>query len=331
VHSRRTTAAVLALVAIGLGPRPRALDDDPFASLKPSIAITPTDRRQLDARQAIIKILPAADHELAVLAAGSLTVGASQIAQKINDIAVLKRNAFVPEIGRFSSPPKLTDLDSLTLDDVDQQAIGECRPGDCDLKLSSGEIDELHQAKDVVQVFRQIVLKRVHAYLERGLSGIPEYATGDAQVPLPTAFGALLKHAPVIQTQAPHTGTYLQGFPRVPAPSTATTFLYWSKEKYAWKPIISVTHVTIVDLQQSGDTVELLVASKEVFATRYTSGALVLTCLLRGADSRAPHYLVYLNRTWVDGLRAIWRPFVNFRVKSQARRLFEEARARLER
>ena len=71
-------------------------------------------------------------------------------------------------------------------------------------------------------------------------------------------------------------------------------------------------------------------ASREVFATRYTSGGLVLTLLLRGTDARAPHYLVYLNRTWVDGLRAFWRPFVNHHIRSQGPKVFAATRARIE-
>jgi RNA polymerase-interacting CarD/CdnL/TRCF family regulator len=38
-----------------------------------------------------------------------------------------------------------------------------------------------------------------------------------------------------------------------------------------------------------------------------------------------------VNRTWVDGVRALWRPFVEHRLKSQARKIFEEVRQRLER
>jgi len=99
---------------------------------------------------------------------------------------------------------------------------------------------------------------------------------------------------------------------------------------FAWKPIISVTHVTIVEPDQPGTLPELMAASREVFSTRYTSGALMLTLLLRGTNTRAPYYLVYLNRTWVDALHAFWRPFINHRVRSQGRKAFAAARARIE-
>jgi len=125
-------------------------------------------------------------------------------------------------------------------------------------------------------------------------------------------------------------GTYLARYPDAPSPPAMTSsFFYWSKERYAWKSIISVTQVTIVNPGLDDGSPELVVTSKEVFATRYTSGGLVLALLLRG-DGRAPHYLIYINRAWVDGLRAFWRPFINHHIRSEARRVFAAARTRIE-
>jgi hypothetical protein len=330
--------------AVGtLSPGGQSTGEDPFAMLRPDIVIDNDDRQALDAGKVVLKILPAQDHELAVLVAGSLRANGAELSTKINDIARFKRSSFVPEVGRFSDPPTLKDLDELTLDDVDLEAIKQCRPGDCALKLSDREIDDLRQtaaantndasvANAINREFHRIVLNRVRAYLTQGLSGIPHYATGDHQIDLGTAFDSLLRHARFVQSNAPQLGAYLAGYPDAPSPDGKTTsFLYWSKEKYAWKPIVSVTHVTIVAPRQTSTCLELLVASKEVFATRYTSGALVLTFLIRGTDRRAPHYLVYVNRTWVDGLHALWRPFLNHRIRSQAVKVFAAARTRIER
>src|SRR5262245_47243949 len=158
---------------------------DPFKTLQPEIVIDPADRQKLDSRQIVVKILPAKDQELAVLAAGSVNTTAGELARQVNDIGALKHSSLVPEIGRFSSPPTIADLASLTLDDVDLDAIGACRAGDCGLKLSGREIDELHHASDgsagnaataaaINREFRQIMLERVEGYLRQGLPGIPE-------------------------------------------------------------------------------------------------------------------------------------------------------------
>jgi hypothetical protein len=320
----------------------RSGSTDPFAILTPEITINGHDREALDEGKILVKMLPAPAHELAVLAAGSLKADGEELSAKIENIAALKRSRLVPEIGRFSDPPALKDLDALTLDEGDLKAVRTCRPGDCALKLSEREIDELQQAAAgasdamlasiVNQAFRRIVLTRAQAYLSHGLSGVPHYATGDHQVDLGTAFASLLQQTPFVQSKAPQLGSYLAGYPDAPAPSDkVASFLYWSKEKYAWKPIISVTQMTIIAPRQSSSSLELLVASKEIFATRYTSGGLVLNLLIRGSDARAPHYLVYVNRAWVDGLHAWWRPFISHRVRSEGTEVFAAARARIER
>ena len=337
----RAGAVALALLGIVFAARPQSLAVDPFAVLKPDIDIGPEDRQKLDARGVVIKILPAKDHELAVLSAGALNTTSTELARKIDDIAGLKRSQLVPQIGRFSDPPSLADLQPLTLDDGDVNTIKECRPGDCGLKLSQPEIDALRRVFDrtsgsrpgdaINQEFRRIVLERVDAYLKRGLAGLPEYATGRNQVDLATAFAGLLQNSPFMQARAPQFAAYLARYPAASAPpATTSSFLYWSKETYAWKPIISVTHVTIVQPNRSDGFPELVMASREVFATRYTSGGLVLTLLLRGSDTGAPHYLVYVNRAWVDGLHAFWRPFVNHHIRSQGPRVFDATRARIE-
>jgi hypothetical protein len=332
----------IALVPLSLvgGLRSQQVAPDPFAILKPEIAINPDDQQTLDAREVVLKVLPAEDHELAVLAAGALNASSTKLTDKINNIVALKRSAAVPEIGRFSSPPVLGDLAALTLDSDDVDAIHDCRSGDCPLKLSPREINELHDAANgksgeasteaINQEFRRIVLERVNAYLERGLAGIPDYATGHSQVKLPVAFATLLQHSAFVREKAPQLAAYLAHYPDTPSPTTMTSsFLYWSKEKYAWKSIISVTHVTIVNPGGDDRAPELVVTSKEVFATRYTSGGLVLALLLRG-DGRAPHYLVYINRAWVDALHGFWRPFINHHIRSEARRVFAAARTRIE-
>jgi hypothetical protein len=127
---RRTCVAVLSLLSITISAQSHSTGFDPFAILRPNIVVNADDLRELDSGQVVLKILPAKDHELAVFAAGALSATRTQLSDKIDDIAGLKRSVFVPEVGRFSNPPVLGDLDGLSLDDVDLNAIRDCRPGD---------------------------------------------------------------------------------------------------------------------------------------------------------------------------------------------------------
>ena len=83
----------------------------------------------------------------------------------------------MPVIGRFSHPPRIEDLQGLTLDDKDLEDIRKCEPGDCGVKLSHQEIEDLRQTiaragidwKDAVQKeFRSLVLARAKRYLVGG-------------------------------------------------------------------------------------------------------------------------------------------------------------------
>jgi hypothetical protein len=299
---------------------------DPFEFLRPTVQLSADDKRQLDDREVVLKILPASGHELATLAAASLNIGPDAFIARVRNIVALKKGPNVPQIGKFSTPPTLADLQSLTLDESDVDAVADCKPNRCALKLHADEIDRLHRARaaasgdptdNVRRAFREIVLERTQRYLANG-----------AQDSKPQ-FQTLLANSPFV-SRVPQLATYLERFPAAPIPGSES-FLYWSKETYAWNPMISVTQVTILRNDSDEALPEVLVVSRDIFATRYTGGSLVLSSLIR--DPNAPpnrRYLVYLNRTWVDGIRAFWRPLVEYRVKSQARKVFAAVRDRLE-
>ena len=300
---------------------------DPFEFLRPTIDISADDRRQLDDRAFVIRILPASGQELATMAAASLNIGPEAFLDRVRNIASLKKGPNVPQIERFSATPRIEDLQQLTLDPSDIEAIARCRPNRCALKLTANEIDRLHRARTpgaadtdagMDREFRQIVLDRVKSFLASGTQD------GQAQ------FLTLLSHSPFV-TRAPEVANYLARFPAAPL-TGAESFLYWSKETYAWNPMITVTHVTILRGNGEGPLPEVMVISRDIFATRYTGGSLVLASLVR--DPGTPpnkRYLVYVNRTWVDGVRPLWRPFVEYRVKTSAKKVFAGVRDRLER
>jgi hypothetical protein len=300
---------------------------DPFGFLEPTVQISDDDRRRLDERDIIIRILPASGHELAAVAVSDLSVGPEALLASVKNIGELKKSSVVPEIGRFSARPRLEDLRGLTLDDVDIDDIAGCPPDDCDLKLAPEEIMRLQSAmstrspgsrESLEREFRAILLERVTQYLSRWV------------YPTRREFSTLLQHSPLVQLRMPQIAAYLEHYPAAGLPDSES-FLYWSKETYARKPIISMTHVAILHGTGERDTPEVIIASRDVYASRYTSGSFVLMLLFRGSDDASPRYLVYLNRTWVDGVRALWRPLVERRIKSDAKKVFADVRARIER
>jgi hypothetical protein len=102
--------------------------------------------------------------------------------------------------------------------------------------------------------------------------------------------------------------------------------LYWSKETFARKPVISVTRVAIMRGNGRSPFPEVLIASKQVFATHYTNGSLAVTMLLLDPPGSSPRYLAYVNRSAVDvvgGLLGIRR------LQRETERLFAIQRNRI--
>src|SRR5207248_675906 len=169
--------------------------------------------------------------------------------------------SLVPQIGRFSAQPRLEDLRELTLDAGDIAEITRCRPEHCGLKLSAPEIERLHRVLEsagegmrapVDEEFRRIVLERARAYLRGG---------DDATA---SQFATLVQHSPYLEQRMPRLVAYLTDYPHAHL-AGAESFLYWSKEVYAWKPMITLTHVTILRGHADEGAPEVLVASRDIY------------------------------------------------------------------
>ena len=157
--------------------------------------------------------------------------------------------------------------------------------------------------------FREVVVARAQGFLR-------QRRTGTA----PPAF---------LAANWPEVSRHLDDYPGQ-AVSGAESFLYWAKEAFAGKPIISVTHVTIVRGQPESEP-DVLVIGRQVFATHYTEDAWSFTALMR--DERQ-NYLVYLNQTGIDLLDSWYgglvRRIVERRLRDEAVDVLNGLRRRLE-
>lgn len=310
---------------------------DPFAFFQPSVTITAEDRRELARGRPITRILSAKDREVAVFGAIPVSIDGARFLAWIRHIEALKRGPYVPVIRRFAGPPRITDLLDLMLDDEDLSEIMACRPRDCGLKLSAGEMTELQRAaadagshwKAALQErFRHIVLERVQTYLETGV--IAPYENHEDEVQPAQAFGRLVDHSLFLNERLPSFANHLRGAPT--SSPAIESFVYWSKERLAEKPIIRVTHVHILRDDDPG-LPDVLIAGKEIFTTHYINASLGVTALVRG-NPGGPNYLVYLNRSEVDVLRGMFggilRWFMQRRLRAEAAAILEGLRRRLE-
>jgi len=164
------------------------------------------------------------------------------------------------------------------------------------------------QESDVTRVLREILLARVQTYLAAGRTGVP-----------PPAF---------VERQWPELARALAARPP-PRPPGATTFLYWEKVRLGDKPIVTITHVTVL---REAASCELLAVSRHVFSTRHISDGWSVLALLPPRTEQP--YFTYLYQVRIDRLGGflggLVRHVVEREIKARAANTLVGLRDRLE-
>ena len=172
------TVTPLALMALALILQ----SIDRLTFLQPTVFITQNESRQLERGEPIVRVLPGERSEVAVFAAVRVGVDGERLVAWTRRVEELKKSEYVLAIRRFSDPPRIEDLDTLTLDEADLSEIRRCQPGDCGMKLASAEIAQLRRVAEesprdwrpaLQTAFRHAVLERVRTYLARGQAALP--------------------------------------------------------------------------------------------------------------------------------------------------------------
>jgi hypothetical protein len=261
--------------------------------------------------------------EVAVAAAVRVDAPKSAFLDRLRAIERFKQSSDVVQIGRFSDPPALADLEPLTVD-RDDFDVSDCSVGDCDVRLPADLIRKVHaevesgqadaQARGA-QLFKQMIVDSVAAYWAGAPGRMLQYDDGSRPIRPADEFRGLLANGPVVGALVPDLPAHLLDFPKNRI-ETAEDYLYWSKEKFGVAPFITVTHVTIVCRQPP----TCVATSKDVYSSRYFDASLGLT-IASDAPSNPGRafFLVYSNRTRANALKG---------GLSRLRRAIVERRAR---
>ena len=290
---------------------------DPFAFLLPDVALTAGDRARLAVGETVTRIVPSRDGQLAVFGATLLDAGPESAAAWARGLD-----------HRFSDPPVLKDLDALVLDERDLDALRDCTPGNCGIKLAAPEIASLKasaasaggRSSDALQRwFREIILGRVLYYRAGGISCIWPYV--DRPVPMRPgdALGVLVTGTPFLHLHAHAIADDLVSYPYVYA-SPRESILYWSKEQVGGVAVVSVTHLRVYGTRGIDPMPSVLIAGVEIYASHYRTGSLTVIGIV-GTGAAGETYLAYLNRSQVDTLRG---PLGKLRRRPLERRVQRE-------
>lgn len=311
----------------------------PFAWFAPDASVSRDDLRRLARGEVVVKSLPSKSGQLGVFTITELDAPADVFVEWIRQVAELKRSKAVAATRRFSEPPSLRDLDQLQLDQRDLDAIRECRPGHCALKLSAAEIDTLHRVaahgsdEAIQEAFRRLLLERLMVYRTGGLAAVAVPAFSRGVAPPTEVFAALQANSLYIQRSDQRLASWLER-PHVTLGVEVESFYYWSKEYYsAGKAVVVLTHVGITRAAKGSTGPEVAVVGIQVFATRYMNGMLTHITLSRNPES-GEGYMTYTNRAQLDLLKGVFggvvRSIINGRLKGDAATVLRTLRTRIE-
>lgn len=323
---------------------PSLREADARSVLLHDVGLTAKELAALDRGDSVARVLEKRDrHDLAILGAVRIAVPPEFFLARAGDITSFKKGKIVLQIGRFSGPPRLDDLRALVFERSDLDALEDCRVGACDLRLPAIDILNLrttlsgtHQTRRSTADawLRERMLAYVRAYRSEGNRALVTYADQKRPVALADETATLLTYSSSLLARAPEFQDYLARFPDTPLGVTHD-FLYWSKEAFGMKPVVSVTHVTVytpgADVRRSVS----LMASKQIYASHYFDASLSLSVVAPTcAGDRCSIYLAYVNRsrTALPGgpFGGLARSIVQRRTSDGMKTTLAETRDRLE-
>jgi hypothetical protein len=324
----------LAVLQLAIGPVAAAAETQPFELhdfLLNNLGFSQEELSVMESGEVVAKILDTTlTPEVAIFGMVRVNVTREFFLQNYGSQVPFIENSSALEIGKFSNPPSSTDIENLTLEQNDLEALKNCRVDNCEVKLSARNMERFQKEVDwsaadrdeaAAALFRQMLLEYVQAYLIAGDSALTEYDDKNYPLRLAGEYKGLLKESPYLYVYVPEFHRYLEEFPRGQL-SNVENVLYWLKEDIGAKhAVVSLLHV--VSYQPAEPDIDLVVACKQIYASHYFESSLGLTALVNDAqEGDSESYLLYLSRSRIDSLREDFK-LLRSKIDRQIRSMLE--------
>jgi hypothetical protein len=293
-------AAVVSLLAASAPAQAPEAPPRPF--LREAIHLDDGQLAAVERGEIVTKLLPAADKaEIAAFGVVKATGSVDELLALARDVRKFRQVPQIPEMGSFSNPAKVEDLAGLTHPPDDIAALKRCRPGSCDVKLGTKGLETVSRidwgAKDAEQravaAFNEGIVEYVKAYQQGGTAAMGNVLDKKQEKSRAAEYETLLAHSPYLPEYVPEFHAYLADWPRRKL-AGATDVLYWTKDTFGLKPVLSAYHATFYRSPQGA-----LIATKLIGATHFFNASLELLAGVPSADGGAL-YLLNLYRTRLD-------------------------------
>jgi len=289
-----TVVAALATLA---APHAQLRKIDAEKLLAERFGFTAAEIGQARAGQAVTKLLPSREAtEVGVAGAVRISGKPDRLVYWLKDISSFRKGAELGVSRKLSTPPQIGDFADLSLGEEELAALKACRPGKCDLRLGDkglarfqSEVDWAapDAARRASLLMRQMMLGHAQAYLKGGDAALGIAHNEKTPRVAADEFHALLYQSTTLYELAPAFAAYLDRFPAASLPG-AEQFLYWAKGGAGPEASISLHQIVIYNAP-GGD---VLVADKQIYASRYTDAAIFILSLASAADNTGYYALV---------------------------------------
>jgi hypothetical protein len=308
----------------------------PLEIFGPEAGLSAGERSAFERGRVLVKILDSDDRsEVVALATLRLHASAARFVAGIEQVEARRGDDEVLAIGRFGTLPSVGDLSGLGLERRELESLRKCRPRDCDLRLSSewmarfrGDVDwaAADHAARAASLWRATLAAYAADYAARGSAALTEYHDNPQPVRVADSLRRLVERFDGLKEAAPELERYLLEFP-AERPDSARDFLYWLREKFWMKSVLSLNHVTLLERSSPRGPL-VLVATRQIYANHYFDSHLGLTAFVEDVES-GTSVLISLSRsradvrpsgfTWIE--RALVRRLVRGRLESQLQAL----------
>ncbi|MBA3948993.1 MAG: hypothetical protein H0X44_03505 [Acidobacteria bacterium] len=261
----------------------------------------------LDSAEALVS--PASDG-VAVIGGIWIDAPAGMYLDWAKAFADFDRGSSVQAVRKLSSPPKLSDFDSMTLSKAELRDLSTCRVGDCALQLDAASINRI-AALDwrrpdapslATGVIREMMFGIASRYAEIGDAGLPNYHDSKRTTDVAGICASLLDEEASAGLAPPELLAYFAGRPGAPLPQS-TSYLYWTTNSFGLKPTTRLNHTVVYRGTRAGTAG--IVATKMLYATHYFHGGLEMRHVMADPAASDRFLLVDVMRTRSDGLTCI--------------------------
>lgn len=301
-----------------------------------NLVLDTTDFISLDQGDAVIKVLPALNNrDIAVRGVVRLQASAEMFLESFRDNMTRKSNPAILEIGRLGNSPALEDFQALTIEDRDIEDLRQCVVGDCQVKLSAPMIERLQKEVawstenyriQVTQLLKQMLIEYVRDYLARGDEALIRYSDKSKAIRLADEQRELMAASSYESLLENRSG------PSKPELTMVENAIVWSKIKFGLKPVLAINHIMIYQRAHKPDP-EILVVSKQIYASHYFDSSLAITAFMELHGPNPGSYLIYENRSRVDGLEGpfgkIKRGIIESKAVSSLRAILHQSQLSL--